>query len=203
MKRDGRGSAAGDSSGLGGTGITDTAVRKATGKGWGDWYAVLDAAGAREMTHQQIMAVIARDPVADWWQQVITVTYEKARSIRSKHHKDDGFSANASKAINAGVTRLFDAWADDAQRALWLETPGWHVRKSTPYKQLRATWVDGRTQIEVHFWPRSEHRTLIQVEHSKLSSLADVQRLKAFWAAALEHLRAMVETADHPQLLTA
>jgi len=203
MKRDGRSTVTTDSSGLGGAGITETAVRKATGKGWGDWYSLLDAAGAREMTHQQIMAVVALQHPADWWQQVITVTYEKARSIRTKHHKDDGFSANASKVINARVTRLFDAWVEDAQRALWLEAPGWHVRKSTPYKNLRVTWIEGRTHVEAHFWPRGEGRTLIQVEHSKLGSLADVQRLKAFWGGALERLRELVETAGLPSPLVA
>lgn len=203
MKRDGRGTAIHDSSGLVSAGISETAIRKGTGKGWGEWYGLLDAAGAREKTHQHIVDVIARQGVGEWWQQMITVAYEQARGIRTRHHKDDGFSANASKTVLAGVTRLFDAWVDDEQRAQWLDTSGWHIRKSTPYKNLRATWVDGRTQIEMHLWPRGEGRTLVQIEHSKLGSLEDVQRLKAFWGVALERLRKLTETADRPEVLAA
>jgi uncharacterized protein YndB with AHSA1/START domain len=201
MKRDGRGTTHSDSSGLVGSGITDSAIRKGTGKGWGEWYGLLDAAGAREMTHQQIVSVVAAQQAGEWWQQMITVAYEQARGIRTKHHKDDGFSANASKTIKAGVTRLFDAWVDDEQRAAWLDATGWHIRKSTPYKNLRFTWVDGRTHVEVHLWPRGEGRTLIQIEHSKLSTLDDVQRLKAFWGVALERLRKLTEAIDRPEAL--
>jgi hypothetical protein len=55
--------------------------------------------------------------------------------------------------------------------------------------------------VEVHLWPRGEGRTLIQIEHSKLSTLDDVQRLKAFWGVALERLRKLTEAIDRPEAL--
>jgi len=186
-----------------GAGITDAAVRKATGLGWGEWYDFLDAQGAREMNHLQIHTVVARREASEWWQQMITVAYEQARGLRDKHQKDDGFSANASKVINAGVMRLFAAWTDDEVRASWLDTSGWHIRKATPYKSIRITWVDGKTHVEVFFWPRTEAKTLVQIQHSKLGSLEDVQRLKAFWGVALERLRETVENTNQPQSLAA
>lgn len=203
MKRGGRGTATIDSSGHLGAGINETAVRKATGKGWGEWYSLLDAAGAREMTHQQIMGVVARQEPGGWWQQTITTAYEQARGLRTKHPKDDGFSINASKVIRAGVTRVFDAWADDDTRAGWLDTTGWHIRRSVPYKTLRVTWTDGRTHLDIHFWPRAEGRTLVQVDHSRLGSMEDVQRFRAFWGVALERLREFLEPAIQPESLAA
>ncbi len=186
-----------------GGGITDAAVRKGTGRGWGEWYEYLDAAGAREMTHPQIVAIIAQRETADWWQQMITVAYEQARGLRDKHQKDDGFSANAGKTINAGIMRLFAAWTDDDVRSSWLDSSGWRIRKSTPYKSIRIKWKDGRTHVEVFFWPRTESKTLVQVQHSKLDSPEDAQRLKAFWGVALERLRETVENTNHPRVLTA
>jgi uncharacterized protein YndB with AHSA1/START domain len=188
---------------IAGAGITDAAVRKGTGRGWGEWYEFLDAEGAREMTHPQIVAVVARRETSEWWQQMITVAYEQARGLREKHQKDDGFSANAGKTINAGVMRLFAAWTDDDIRASWLDTTGWNLRKVTPYKTLRITWIDGRSHVEVFFWPRTESKTLVQVQHSKLGSPEDVQRLKAFWGVALERLRETVENSNQPQSLAA
>lgn len=203
MKRDVRGSTTTDSAGLAGGGITDTAIRKATGKGWGEWYDLLDSAGAREMTHQQLRSVIGREGAGEWWQQMIAVAYEQARGIRGKQHKDEGFAATASKTLKAGVTRVYAAWTEDEARSAWIDSTGWNIRRATPYKNLRITWVDGHSHIEVFLWPRGEGRTLIQVEHNKLGSLGDVQRLKAFWGVALERLRELLETADQPAALSA
>ncbi|MBL9139682.1 MAG: hypothetical protein JNK85_27685 [Verrucomicrobiales bacterium] len=192
-----------DSSGMVGAGITEAAVRKATGKGWGEWFNLLDEADARELTHHQIMEVIGRYEAGEWWQQMITVAYEQARGLRLRHPKDDGFSASASKAINAGVTRVYGAWTEDSMRCGWLDATGWHIRKATPCKSLRATWKDGKTHVEVHLWPRGVGRTLVQVEHSKLVSFDDVSRFKAFWGVALERLREYLESADQPHSLAA
>ncbi|MBL9128830.1 MAG: hypothetical protein JNL97_14345 [Verrucomicrobiales bacterium] len=188
---------------IAGGGITDAAVRKGTGRGWGEWYEFLDAEGAREMTHPQIVAVVARREASEWWQQMITVAYEQARGLREKHQKDDGFAANVGKTINAGVMRLFAAWTDDEIRSTWLDASGWNLRKVTPYKTLRITWKDGRTHVDVYFWPRTEAKTLIQIQHSKLGSPEDVHRMKAFWGVALERLREIVENTNQPQSLAA
>lgn len=191
------------SSRIAGAGITDAAVRKGTGHGWGEWYDFLDAQGAREMTHPQIVAVVARRESSEWWQQMITVAYEQARGLREKHQKDDGFAANAGKTIQAGVMRLFAAWTNDDIRPAWLDATGWNLRKVTPYKSLRITWTDGRTHVDVYFWPRTESKTLVQIQHSKLGSPEEVHRMKAFWSAALERLREMVETTQQPHSLAA
>jgi uncharacterized protein YndB with AHSA1/START domain len=186
-----------------GGGVSDAAVRKATSKGWGEWYDLLDAAGARAMSHQQIIAVIARHGPGTWWQQLIATAYEQARTLRERHKGEDGFAANASKLIKAGVTRVYAAWTEEERRASWLDASGWHVRKATPCKSLRVTWKDGRTHLEVALYPRGEGRTLVQVEHNKLPTLDDVHRVKAFWGVALERLRELLEIAEHPQSLAA
>lgn len=198
MKKDGKASAASETSSLVGAGVGDAAVRKATGRGWGDWYDLLDAAGAREMTHPQIVSIVSQHQTGTWWQQSIAVAYEQARGLRERHQRDDGFCANASKTIKAGVTRVFAAWTEDALRAGWLDASGWHLRKATPYRSLRITWKDGRTHLDVHLWPRTENKTLVQVQHSRLHRLEEAHRLKAFWGVALERLRELLESADTP-----
>jgi hypothetical protein len=203
MKRGGKGSVTTDPSRAAGAGITDAAVRKGTGKGWGDWYDLLDAVGAREMSHQQILSEVARYHLTDWWHQMIAAAYEHARSLRDRHQREDGFAANASKLIKAGATRVYTAWMDDSLRAGWLDAVGWHVRKAIPCKSLRITWRDGRTHVDVHLWPRTEGRTLIQVEHTRIATLPEVHHWKAFWSAALERLRELLEASDPPQRLAA
>ena len=203
MKRVGRSSVTSEKRGPAGAGVTEAAVRKATGTGWGEWFSVLDAAGAREMTPLQIKAIIARHESGGWWQQMIAEAYEHARSLRERHQREDGLAARTSKLIRAGVTRVFAAWAEDDLRIGWLDATGWNLRKAIPCKSLRITWKDGHTHVDVHLWPRGEGRTLLQLEHSKLESLEEVHRFKAFWDVALERLREMLETAYQPHSLAA
>ena len=51
--------------------MSDAAVQSKTGKTWPEWFKVLDAAGARKMSHQQIVAVLSKQHgVGPWWQQM-------------------------------------------------------------------------------------------------------------------------------------
>ena len=55
-------------------GISDAAVRKATGKGWAEWIRVLDRKGAKKMTHREIAAwLAAAKHTGPWWSQMLTV----------------------------------------------------------------------------------------------------------------------------------
>src|SRR5713226_7172115 len=101
--------------------ISSEAVQKRTGKTWDEWFAVLDAAGARKMTHQQIAAVLGEQyDVGGWWEQMLTVGYEQARGLRLKHQLSDGFSISRSKTITAPLGELFAAWKDKRKRGKWL-----------------------------------------------------------------------------------
>jgi hypothetical protein len=48
-----------------------------TGKTWEEWYALMDAAGCKDMHHKGIVAYLADNFKIDpWWQQQVTVAYE-------------------------------------------------------------------------------------------------------------------------------
>ena len=55
-------------------------------------------------------------------------------------------------------------------------------------KSLRITWVDGKTSVEVGFYPKGEGRCMVAVQHSKLSDAQAVARQRDYWTAALERL---------------
>jgi hypothetical protein len=60
--------------------LSDAAVQAKTGKTWQEWFAVLDAAGARAMDHQSIAAYSYQQlRLPGWWAQMVTVAYEQAR----------------------------------------------------------------------------------------------------------------------------
>ena len=120
--------------------ISDAAVRTATGKGWKEWFSILDKAGARKMEHQAIARLLHDEQgVGDWWRQMVTVEYERVRGPRENYQSPEGFRVSIGKTIAVPIENLFDAWADTGKR------------KATPSKSMRVTWPDG-TSLEVNFW---------------------------------------------------
>ena len=115
-----------------------------------------------------------------------------ARGLREAHQKTDGFTANASKTLGVPLAVLYDAWADEGKRAAWLGEVGLTVRKATPDKSMRLTWGDGST-VDVGFYTKGEAKSQVAIQHSKLPDAEISARLKVFWSAALDRLKAFAE----------
>ena len=175
-------------------GIGSAAVAEKTGKNWMEWLALLDAAGATQLTHQQIVAHLRENhQVPDWWVQMITVGYEQERGLRQKHEKPGGFEVSVSKTINVPLPYLFDAWTDDAELARWLGRRKVTIRKATPNKSLRITWDKGKSDLSVDFYGKDATKSQVTCQHSKLPGQAEVEKMRAFWAAMLESLKEKLE----------
>lgn len=169
--------------------ISDDAVKEKTGKPWSEWFAILDTAGAQAMTHKQIVAfLVEKYAVGPWWQQMITVTYEQARGLRQKHEMPTGYQISRSRTLLVQVERVYTAWTDERNRAHWLVDPGFTIRKATPNKTLRISWIDGQTNLDVSFTPKGPEKTQITIQHNKLASSEEAERMKKYWADALENL---------------
>src|SRR5688572_6082563 len=62
-------------------GMSDEAVKKATGRDWAAWVKTLDAAQAHEKPHREIAAYVSSLGTPDWWSQGVTVGYERIRGL--------------------------------------------------------------------------------------------------------------------------
>ncbi|MBI1827080.1 MAG: hypothetical protein HY287_14380 [Planctomycetes bacterium] len=169
-------------------GISDAAVKAATGKSWKEWFAILDRAGAAKMPHRDIAKLLHENDCGDWWSQMVAVGYERVRGLRVKHQKPDGYSISRSKTISAPVGRLFKAWKDKKAREQWLGVATLTIRKSTVNRSIRITWGDGPTDVIVMFYPKGTGKAQVTVEHNKLTSAKEGERMKRFWGAALTRL---------------
>lgn len=171
----------------------DEAVRAKTGKTWPEWLAVLDEAGASGMSHKEIVAYLrAHHAPGPWWEQSITVVYEQERGLRQKHEKPGGFEISRSKTLNVPLDQLYDAWSDEALRRSWLADPDFDVRKATPGKSMRITWVDGATSIDVSFYPKGAEKAQVSVQHTKLATAEAAERMKRYWEENLARLKERV-----------
>ena len=94
---------------------SDDSMRKATGKGHGEWFAILDRWGATGHTHTEIARWLNPEHgVPGWWSQNITVNYERARGMRRPGQMADGFSVSATRTIGAEPERVLKAFTDTA-----------------------------------------------------------------------------------------
>ncbi len=174
--------------------MSDAAVQAKTGKNWRQWFEILDAAGARKMDHKGIVAVLnGRYKVGPWWGQMVAVSYEQAWGLREKHQKPGGYEISVSKTVATPLQDLFGAWADEGLRRTWLSDSAFEVRKATPRKSMRITWIDGATHLDVNFNAKGDAKSQVVVQHGKLADAKAAERMKGYWSQALERLKATCE----------
>ena len=118
--------------------MSDDAIRERTGRGWDEWFALLDAWEASSRPHPEIARWLREEHgVGGWSAQSITVGYERARGLRAPGQRPDGWSVTASKTVAVPVERLYAAFGDDGLRERWLPGAELHVRTASPPKSAR------------------------------------------------------------------
>jgi hypothetical protein len=164
--------------------MSDGAVKRATGKAWDQWFAVLDKAGAQAMKHAEIARMLHdRLGVPEWWCQMVTVGYERARGMREKHQTTSGYSVSASRTINVPISDAFDAWM--VPRPAPAGSPGGVHRPQVHPGTGRSHHLGRRrTSVEVMFYVKGP--TVRQVTRSTARSRPRARRgaLKKLWGVA-------------------
>jgi hypothetical protein len=172
--------------------LSDESVKNATGCDWSKWVFVLDKAGGKEMSHPELVAHIREKyNTPSWWTQMVAVGYERIRGLRAQGQMRSGtWSVSKSKTIAVPLTKLYAAFSNARQRAKWLPGVKITVRGATPNKTIRLRWEDG-APIDVGFLAKDKSKSQVALEHRKLATKADADRIRAFWSERLNALAAM------------
>jgi uncharacterized protein YndB with AHSA1/START domain len=197
------------------TRVSSQSMREVTGRGWEDWLEALDAAGAADWSHKQIVGHLEGEVASSWWRQSIAVGYEQARGKR-----DVGQTADAGFQI--GVRRtvplsLDEAWDLITSRPdLWLSEgasiafekgeryavpardgePGatGEVRVVKPGDRLRMTWQPegwpAPATLQVTLLESASGKTAITFHREKLPEADAREAMRARWRGALERIAA-------------
>jgi uncharacterized protein YndB with AHSA1/START domain len=175
--------------------MSDEAVLAKTGKNWKQWFSIIDKAGGRQMTHQEIVKLLtSKHNVGPWWCQMVTATYEQQTGLRANHEKPNGFEISVSRTLSTPVSLLYSSFENEDSRNGWLGEDGLVMRKSTKNKSLRLTWKDGKSILAINFYPKDKDKSQVVVQHSKLPNSAAAARMKTYWGKALDQLKAGLET---------
>ena len=92
--------------------MDDAKVSEATGRTLGEWFAILDDRGARDLPHKEIARLLKDDHgVPGWWSQSVTVEYEKSIGRRETGQRQSGdFEANATRTLPVTTDEALDSW---------------------------------------------------------------------------------------------
>jgi len=175
---------------------SDEAIRGRTGRGWEEWFDLLDDWGAPERSHREIARWVAEqqgvDPLA-WNAQAVAHSYERARGLRAVGEHPDGFRVTAQKTVAVAVDRLYDAFLDEALRARWLPEADLRVRTASAPRSARFDWGDGDTRVNVIFVAKGETKSTAALQHERLADAQEAERMKSFWRARVAALKEVLE----------
>jgi len=175
---------------------SDEAIRRRTGRGWEEWFDLLDDWGATERPHPEIARWIAEqqgvEPLA-WGAQAVAMSYERARGLRAVGEHSDGFAVTASKTVAVPVDRLYEAFVDESLRERWLPEGALRERTASKPRSIRFDWGDGETRVNVTFAAKGESKSVAALQHARLADAEEAERMKAFWRDRVAVLKEVLE----------
>jgi hypothetical protein len=163
--------------------VSEAAIAKGTGRGWDDWFRILDAWDATAHTHTEIARYVHGEHGIDgWWAQSVTVGYERARGMRAKNERPEGFEVSVSKTLDMPALDAWREFVEPRRRARWLDL-GLRMRTGTRTMGRSARFdvpSDG-TRVNVLFEPKGDDRSVVTVTHVKLGGAEDVAAQRSHW----------------------
>lgn len=167
--------------------VSDEAVKKATGKTWGQWFSILHKAGAKKMSHTEMAHLLSTKHIKNgWWAQMVTVEYERAFKKRAVNQYSEGYIVAVHKTVNMPLVKLQRAW----QRIL--KSPSVQKRQLIDLKsKTKRTMIRYKADVGgvvVSFDERAGGKSRIMVESIRLPTKKSVESSRAFWKNALAKL---------------
>jgi hypothetical protein len=175
---------------------SDEEIRRRTGRGWEEWFEVLDDWGPADRTHRETARWLAEQqglhPLA-WNVQAVVNSYELTRGLRVVGQHADGFSISATKTVAVPVERLYDAFVDEAERGRWLPDSRLRERTATKPKSARFDWGDDGGRVLVTFAAKGDGKSTAALQHTRLADAEEAERMKSYWRERVAALKEELE----------
>jgi uncharacterized protein YndB with AHSA1/START domain len=194
--------------------ISSESVHEATGRGWEEWLETLDAAGALEWDHKEIVAYLKREhgeTTTAWWRQSLTVGYEQARGKRVVGETaDTGFQVGFQRSVAADAQEAWellttrpDLWLGEGASVTLVEgepyeVPGasGEVRVVKLGDRLRMTWQpegwEAPATLQLTLSESGSGKTAITAHLEKLPDAAARDEMRARWRETLDRIAAQI-----------
>ena len=174
--------------------VSDAVIRERTGRGWEEWFGLLDEWGAAERSNTEVRRWVAEEHGVDsWGSQAVTINYQRARGLRAVGEGPDGFTIHVSKTVGVPVQRLYEAFVDESLRERWLPEGGLSERTVLEARSARFDWEGGGTRVAAFFTAKGDERSAVALQHQRLADGGDAERMKAFWRDRVTALKEVLE----------
>jgi hypothetical protein len=174
--------------------VSEAIIRERTGRGWEEWFDLLDAWDAPNRPRRDVVAQLGEEHgITGWSAQAVTLTYQRARGLRAVGEHDDGFTVTASKTVAVPVEVLYDAFVDESRRREWLPDGELSERTATRPKSARFDWADGQTRVYVDFVSKGSAKSASALRHERLPDAAAAERMKSYWRDRVAALKEVLE----------
>lgn len=201
--------------------VSSESVLESTGRGWDEWFDLLDDAGAAKWNHRETVKYLeSAHPhlESSWWRQSITVAYEKARGKRVEGQTADaGFQVGVQRTVSSTAEATWQMIVSHPE--IWLgegasitieagaryevprrsDSPGarGEIRVVKPGERLRMTWQpDGWSApatLQLTVMRKDSGRTAIHAHLEKLPDAKTREAMRVRWKEALERLATAIE----------
>ncbi len=153
-------------------------------------------AGVRKMKHSEIARLLyEKHKVSMWWCATVANEYEQKHGLRESYETCAGdFSSSVSRTFACGVGKIYSAWSDSEARRSWLKGDKFDTSSGQPNGTLRGAWQGNTSRLEIRFYPKSDGKTQVVVDHMKMVNSKQAVEMKTFWLENLDRLRLRVES---------
>lgn len=169
--------------------ISEEKIQEATGKPWKEWLELLEASGARDLSHRDIATMLREEHGVDsWWAQGLTVRYEQETGRRLPSQESDGtFTASATKVLAGTPKETLEWWQQkiiDMPEINGLTIIKSDISKTEKRRYFRAQLSDN-SRLIVAVEEKAPKKSLLAVQHEKLLTKVSADEWKEFWKAFL------------------
>ena len=191
--------------------VSAESVHKHTGKDWKQWIGILDKAGARTWTYQEIVKYLkVKHRLTPWWQQGVAYGFEIAISRRKAGQDAKGkYMVTATKSIAYNVEKLWKFLLSKKGQEIWLKPystikikPGvqfetrdgffGEIRTVAKNRRVRIYWQDPswekHTIVELMIVGRPAKKSILVFNHSGIADAKTRDVLRARWRTAADKI---------------
>jgi uncharacterized protein YndB with AHSA1/START domain len=193
--------------------LTDEACKQATGKSFGEWYAVLDEQFGPNQGRRPLTNHLYNELKVDiWWCSAIVSGYEAHHGIKEKDGRAKGYFICSTKTLNAPLEKVYAAWASQDALRGWLSddvkaevkdggqfasgSAKGEFKRVRENKDLRLAWVGpsgDESIVDVQLSDKGKGKTGLLVNHDRLQTREEADGMRRAWGEALDRLKAKLE----------
>jgi uncharacterized protein YndB with AHSA1/START domain len=177
--------------------VSEDAIRRATGRGWDDWFRILDERGLEAFSHRDTARWLhGTHGVDGWWAQSVTVGYERARGLRAKHQTSEGFEVSVSKTLPLPTARVWEAIGDPVAREAWVGRIVLDERTARAPRYARFEVAEDGSRVLASVDPKGGSKSTLTITHTRLADAGAVEARRAYWRERLAVLAAQLDEAS-------